>query len=411
MGKINNINRGNLRKPGFISAGNSKSSKEHRSSVYTSPEHAGGRAEEELYEGKNLPGGGQLDPRIAVSIHNSDPDILEVAERMLLFNPESWYLEWKRVAERNERSAEEFEKESLKLTANEYYQRAAQFYQQAVTYMPESDPRMLPTFNKLLDMYNRAWHLVPPPFERLEIPYEGTTLPAIFSKPKGSRGQRFPTVYAFGGADSRVAAGGGREYTSRGMAYLFVDGPGQGIPLRLRNVYAPPDSERVAKVVIDYLISRPDVDPNRIGISGFSMAGYTAPRAASGEKRIKACAVWSAAYSLLEDIFEYFPPIQDRIRWLIGAKDMAEARKKIAKFTLEGRADHIECPLLIGYSKDDRIMDPRGAARLYQAATNSPREMLEGIGHDSGRLRPSMRTKAPREVLMADWMAKHLLEA
>ena len=88
---------------------------------------------------------------------------------------------------------------------------------------------------------------------------------------------------------------------------------------------------------------------------------------------------------------------------------MAEARKKIAGFTLEGRADRIECPLLIGYSKDDRIMNPNGAHRLYQAATRSKREMWEGIGHDSGRVRPEVSTKAPREIRMADWMAKHLM--
>jgi poly(3-hydroxyalkanoate) synthetase len=95
----------------------------------------------------------------------------------------------------------------------------------------------------------------------------------------------------------------------------------------------------------------------------------------------------------------------------MGAKDPAEAKTKIAEFTLEGKANQIECPLLIGYSKDDRIMDPRGAFRLYEAATRSKREMLEGVGHDSGRVLPASRTKAPREVLMADWMMKHLVAA
>ena len=138
------------------------------------------------------------------------------------------------------------------------------------------------------------------------------------------------------------------------MIHLFVDGPGQGQPLRLHGVPAPPDSERVGKTVIDYMVSRPDIDPNRIGITGTSMGGYTAPRIASGDKRVKAAAFWAGAYSLLEDIFDYFPPIQDRIRWLVGAKDLTDARKKIAEFTLEGRATQIECPMLIGYSKDDR---------------------------------------------------------
>ena len=379
------------------------------STAWASPPQVGGRAEDELYEGKNLPGGGQLDPRLTVSPYNSDPDIVEVAERMSPFNADSWHLEWKRVAERNERSAEESEKEGLKITANGFYLRAARFYQEAVIYQPEADPRMLPTFNKLLDMYKRAWQLVPPPYERLEIPYEKNTLPAFFSKPRGNPGQRFPVVYAFGGADSSVVGGGGGAYTARGMAYLFLDGPGQGIPLRLRHIYAPPDSERVAKAVIDYLVTRPDVDPNRIGVTGASMSGYTAPRATSGEKRIKACSVWSGSYSLLEDIFEYFPPIQDRLRWLMGAKDMAEGRKKIAEFTMAGQANQIECPLLVGYSKDDRIMDPKGALRLYQAATRSQREMWEGVGHDSGRMRPTVSTKAPRETRIADWMAKQLI--
>ena len=179
-----------------------------------------------------------------------------------------------------------------------------------------------------------------------------------------------------------------------------------GSTLRVKHVYAPPDSERFAKAVIDYLVTRPDVDPNRIGIYGVSMGGYGAPRSASGDKRIKACAASSAAYSLREDIFDFFPPIQERLRWLIGARDLADARKKMAAFTLEGQAQKIECPMLIGYSKDDRIMDPQGAFNLYQAAVNSKREMVEGIGHNH-----PTRVGGPnplRPPTIPDWMAKQL---
>ena len=376
--------------------------------AFASPAQTGGREDSELYEGKKLPGGGQLDPRLLVSPYVDDPDLLELADRMSPFNPDSWHNEWKRAAEKNERLAEEYEKDGFSVTANGFYLRAARFYQNEAIYQPESDARMLPTFHKTLDMYKRAWQLVRPAFELVEIPYEGIKLPGYLSKPRGNPDQRFPAVYAFGGADSTPVGSGGAAWTARGMIYLFVDGPGQGQPLRLHNVPAPPDSERVGKAVIDYMVSRPDIDPNWIGITGGSMGGYTAPRIASADKRVKAAAFWAGAYSLFEDIFEYFPPIQDRLRWLIGAKDLTDARKKIAEFTLEGRAGQIECPMLIGYSKDDRIMDPQGAFRLYQAATNSKREMLEGIGHDSGRTRPVMRTKAPREILLADWMSKHL---
>jgi len=121
------------------------------------------------------------------------------------------------------------------------------------------------------------------------------------------------------------------QYVRRGMSFIDVDGPGQGATLREKKLYAPPDSERVARAVIDYLVTRPDVDPNRIGVHGSSMGGYSGPRCATVEKRIKAVACWSGAYNLVDDIFDYYPPIQDRLRWLMGAKDLKEARKQGSK--------------------------------------------------------------------------------
>ena len=400
------FSRRSLVKGGLASAGLGLLANGSFSSVLAAaPAQVGGRSEKELFNAANLPSGGQLEIRMTTSAFDSDLDEVEVAERMSPFNPESWLVEWTRVAESNERRAENFEKEGLKVSANEFYMRAARFYQRAVIYLPESEPRMLPTFNKLVDMYKRAWQMVPPPYERIEIPYEGKSLPAYFTKPRGSAGQRFPVVYAFGGADSGLVGGGFGAYTARGMAYMWLDGPGQGIPLRHRQIFAPPDSERVAKVVVDYLVSRPDVDPNRIGIYGASIGGYTAPRCAAGESRIAACGTNSAAYNLHDDIFEYYPPIRERLRWLTGSKDFVETKKKMAEFTMEGRADRIECPLLLGYASDDRIMDPEGAYRLYKAATKSDRTMIDGMGHDPGRGRP----KPVRGQIQADWFYKKLV--
>ncbi|NIO10395.1 MAG: prolyl oligopeptidase family serine peptidase, partial [Deltaproteobacteria bacterium] len=258
----------------------------------------------------------------------------------------------------------------------------------------------------LREMFDKAWQMVPPPFERVEVPYEGHKLEGLFYPVRGKPGERHPVVYNYGGADGILHRGndggaGVPGYTRRGLAFFDVDGPGHGGALRLNRLYAPPDSERVAKAVIDYLVTRPDVDPDRIGIHGSSMGGYSAPRCATEEKRIKAVAVWSAAYSLREDIFDYYPPIQERLRWLMGAKDLKEAREKMAEFTLEGRADRIECPMLIGYSKDDRVMDPRGALRLYQNAVNSKRRMLDGVGHGEKRF--------DRRTDIADWFMEQLV--
>jgi hypothetical protein len=73
----------------------------------------------------------------------------------------------------------------------------------------------------------------------------------------------------------------------------------------------------------------------------------------------------------------------------------------IKEFTLVGRANRIECPLLVGYSIDDRVMDPRGALNRYENAVNAPdRSMLDGVGHG--------QKKFERRTSIADWFMKQL---
>jgi dienelactone hydrolase len=361
-------------------------------------------AERALFPARGLPGGGQLEVRMEISANHPDPDIRRVGRKVKPYNLESWYSEWSAVAEKNEELAAGFVAEHRNVTAHEFYLRAADFYRRALVYLPESEPRMLPTYGKLRQTFEKAWSLVPAPFERIEIPYEGEPLEALFFPGRGRAGARLPVVYNYGGADGillRGEDGGAGQYVRRGMHFIDVDGPGHGGALREKKLYAPADSERVAQAVIDYLVTRADVDPERIGLHGSSMGGYSGPRCATAEKRIKAVAVWSGAYDLVHDIFDYYPPIQDRLRWLIGAKNLHEARERIEEFTLEGRANRIECPLLVGYSHDDRVMDPRGALKLYEGAVNSPdRSMLDGVGHGEKRF--------DRRTYIADWFMKQL---
>lgn len=359
--------------------------------------------EKRLFPGPGLPGGGQLEVRMEVPFLNPDPDIQEVAHRFKPYNLDSWHEEWKRVAEKNEGLALEFEKEGRRVTAHEFYRRAADFYRRALVYMPENDPRMMQSHFKLKETFEKAWSLVAPPFEHVKIPYEGHELDALFYPARGKPGTRFPVVYNYGGADGillRGQDGEATQYVRRGMSFIDVDGPGHGAALREKKLYAPPDSERVARAVIDYLVTRADVDPDRIGLHGSSMGGYSGPRCATEEKRIKAVACWSGAYNLVDDIFDYYPPIQDRLRWLMGARDLKEAREKIKAFTLVGRAHKIECALLVGYNHADRVMDPRGAIALYENAVNAPRELLDGVGHGEKRF--------DRKTFIVDWFARQL---
>jgi dienelactone hydrolase len=418
MSALSNLSRRSLMKWGALSAGIPAMSKlmglaamaQDAGSESGKIGEVGGRDEGALFPGKNLPGGGQIELRLTATIYTSDPDALEVAQRMKPYDLDSWVTEWTRVAERNEKTAEEFEAQGLKVTAQGYYTRAAGFYRDAAWPQPVSDSRMLPTYKKARAMFDKTWELGRPPFEKVQVPWEGKMLPGYFRKPAGAAGKKFPVVIPFQGADTMAEATimGGATYNQRGMAFLAVDFPGQGGALRLMDLHLPPDTDRVVKAMIDYLATRPDVDLTKIGLEGISMGGYGVPRAASAEKRVSAAFMSSGSYDLGHDLFDYLPSIQERVRWIIGANDLADARKKLREYTLaDGRAAKIECPMLIGYSKDDRVMDPAGALKLYQEAVNSKRDMVEGTGHNQASNAGGPRSMRP--PVFPDWAMKHLV--
>ncbi len=359
----------------------------------------------QLFTAAGLPDGGQLETRmfkpLDLYLHpeNNDPDEVAIANNLKWFNPQSWYENHLAMAQKNEALAQGA---ATAAAANKYYRRAANYYKTALTYLCVADPRMLPTYAKLEETYDAAWTAVRPPFERIEIPYEGHLLQGEFY----AAGGRAPVVVAYSGADGILLGGSpsGGPWTSRGMSYLTFDAPGQGGSLRLKKLYAPPDTERIGQAVVDYLATRSDVDLDRLGIYGSSFGGYTAPRVCTAVKQFKACGVWSGAFSGLRDLFEYYPPIRERMRWLIGARNLEDARGQMEQYTLENRVRDIEAALMVGYSTDDRVMNPYGARQLYDEAVNArSRETVQGTGHAGPNSYAIDRT-----TFFAEWFAKQL---
>ena len=63
-----------------------------------------------------------------------------------------------------------------------------------------------------------------------------------------------------------------------------------------------PDWETVIKAVVDFALAIPEVDPQKIVLSGWSLGGYLAPRAASGEPRLAACVADPGQWAVLDSI-------------------------------------------------------------------------------------------------------------
>jgi pimeloyl-ACP methyl ester carboxylesterase len=83
--------------------------------------------------------------------------------------------------------------------------------------------------------------------------------------------------------------GGGAAAVRRGYNAFLWEGPGQvgAYALDPELTYRP-DWEVPTRYAVDYVLSRGDVDAERLALTGHSMGGYFAPRAAAYEKRITA---------------------------------------------------------------------------------------------------------------------------
>lgn len=171
--------------------------------------------------------------------------------------------------------------------------RAAQYYAQALFFVLGSDT---PGSEQQLYQAGRdAWDtfcgLCDPPPVTVHVPYGGRTpLPVWFFRPDTS-GKRRPTVILTNGSDGQnvdMWTYGVPAALQRGWNALVYDGPGQGQLLFVDQTVFTPRWETVVTPLVDWLSARPDVDTGKIALTGLSMAGDLAPRAAAFETRIAA---------------------------------------------------------------------------------------------------------------------------
>ncbi|MDA0999366.1 MAG: prolyl oligopeptidase family serine peptidase [bacterium] len=287
---------------------------------------------------------------------------------------EAWHREWYRLGEEVEKRADAELALGHRLTARACYLRSSNYFRVSEFFLL-GDSRKIPTYKRCIANFEKAASLFDTPFERVEIPYENTGLPGWFVPASDRSG---PVCILLGGADTiaeELYFLGGQEVLARGIHLLLVDGPGQGASLRLRNLYARPDYEVAVSAMIDWLITRPEVDPERVGFIGRSAGGYYGPRTAAFDDRIKAVVVWGACYDWLADVYDFYPPIQRQFQFLMGASDDKSCREILKDFTLEGILDKVRCPVLVSHGEQDRIVRVESAYRTYEELTVADKEL------------------------------------
>lgn len=109
----------------------------------------------------------------------------------------------------------------------------------------------------------------------------------------------------------------------RGYNVLTFDGPGQYGPIHRERMPFRTDWEAVVTPIVDFALSLPGVDPERIVLMGVSMGGVLAPRAAAFEKRITALVADGGIYDCGAPQIAAVPP--DQREAFVAALNQKEA--------------------------------------------------------------------------------------
>jgi dienelactone hydrolase len=350
--------------------------------------------------------------------------LIEIAKRPgARDDPEAqrlWVEHWGALARKLTAKAAADEAAGHPLAAGRKYRRAAIYCMTAERMASRKTPAKMDLYRAYLDAFRKSVELRREPIDFVEIPYENTTLPALLYCAPG--GGKRPAMIHFDGFDVTKEwmhlSGMATEFAARGISTLMVDHPGVGAALRLQGLPTSHESERWAAAALDFLERRADIDGKRVGIVAMSLGGYFAPRAAAFEKRLACCIAWGARWDnalshgrILTDpnAARSVTGWVEHALHVYGARDADEAAAKIARMTLEGVAEKIECPLLVVHGENDRQVPPDQARLTVERAVKAKRRDLRiftvaegGAEHVQGDI------FSLAVDYMADWAAEAL---
>jgi dienelactone hydrolase len=318
------------------------------------------------------------------------------------------------TARRREAKAKVHEAAGETVTAGENYFMAAHWWASAQWPILENNETNLFYNQRKRECYE-AWarlgadHRV----EAAWIPFQGKQLPAWLHLPPGYQGGRLPAVVVISGMDGykeRDTPMHGDRWLRRGMAVLTVDGPGQYESAVLGIPVTTPGWLEAGRCIYEWLAKRPEIDPERIGVSGRSFGSFFATLAVAGEPRFKCCSVSGTCHEPGgHSIFQEAPPsFKRRFMYMAGYQDEEAFDAFRPTLTWEGHAAKIRSPYLCVSGEFDALSPLEHTERMM-AELSGPKLLMvyEGAPHSvSGA--PSTNLGPYFPVFMADWTAARL---
>jgi len=338
------------------------------------------------------------------------------------------------------RWAAEAAEKNLRVSAREAYLWAGSYLYASLYFLDGTTDsgRMLPTWKLYESCWAAAAALSTPAIERVEIPYENTTLTGWFFRASDAK-ERRPLVILNNGSDGSeldMLAMGGIAGTQRGYNCLTFNGPGQGDALWLKKMYFRPDWEKVITPVVDYAVAHPEVDAKRIALVGISQGGYWVPRALAFEHRVAAGVAdpgswdigraWTGRLpkSMLRmldsgDKEKFDKNMAFGLRFSLearanlafrmrpyGTDSYYEAFRSVQQFNLKAVAGQIECPMLIT-NPDAEQFFPGQPKELYDML-QCPKTLMDFTKEQGAQLHCESNSPGFRDFRIYNWLDETL---
>ena len=313
-----------------------------------------------------------------------------------------WFETWADEAAKVERAGRERLADGRRRSAAGYLLRAANYYHVGERFLTPKTEQSNTAYRAGVECFrDAAPALGRPRIEPVEVPYEGTSLPALLvhaeREAAGPGPAPGPAMVYFDGFDVTKEIQyfkGVADLAARGIACLIVDGPGNGEAIRFRGLVLHHETERYGRAAYEFLAARPEIDPARIGIMALSLGGYYAPRAASLEHRFACCVAWGAQWDYHEIWAERFRKLDagtlpslsvpwQHLLWTFGVSSREEAMRRLDGFRLDGVVQQMQCPFLLLHGEGDEQI-PMALARRCFDAVGSQRKTFRVFTREEG---------------------------
>ena len=319
------------------------------------------------------------------------------------------------AAKRREAKAKAAEDAGETVTARQNYFIAAVQYAASQWPYDENNEKNLALNQRKRECYLNYARYADHKVEAAWIPFQGKALPGWLHLPPGYSGGRIPAVVAIPGMDGFKEAGVamyGDRWLSRGIAVLSVEGPGQ-YESAVHNIHVSMENwSEAAKAIMNWMIARPEIDAQRIGVTGQSFGSFFVTISASVEPRYRACAVTATCLQPgFHTIFEEASPtFKQRFMYMSGFTDEQAFNLFRKTLTWEGHAENIKVPYLCVAGESDELSPLAHTERLL-ATLQCPKRLVvyQDSRHSVGNV-PAASLGPTPAVLVADWMNARLAD-